>query len=132
MQNPNAQCFLGNIKEEDAALILNITGFARGSFHVRYLGFPLISSKLKGRDCAPLVTKYCERIEIWTSRSLNFAGRLQLSTSVLASIFGYWSMYLFLPKFVLKQLNSLTFKFLWGASTNLMEMPSQGQLGRLL
>lgn len=109
-----SRCFFGNVEEGVANDISSATGFARGRLPVSYLGLPLISAKVKSRDCAPLISRFCDRIEKWTCRLLNFGGRLQLSKSILSSISGFWSMYLFLPKSVLHQLNSLIFKFLWG------------------
>ena len=53
---------------------------------MKYLGVPLISTRLSHCDCQPLVDKLLARIQEWTSRSLSFAGRLQLLTSVLYNI----------------------------------------------
>ena len=78
------------------ATILNMTGFSLGSLPMKYLGVPLISSKLSHSDCKPLLDKIMARIQSWTSRSLSFEGRLQLISSVLYSIQTYWcSMFFF-------------------------------------
>ena len=49
----------------------------------KYLGVPLISTRLSHIDCQPLLDKIIARTQSWTSRSLSFAGRLQLISSVL-------------------------------------------------
>lgn len=71
-----SQCFLGNIRSEVVDSIIAITGFQRGSFPICYLGLPLITSRLLVRDCHQLVNKISARIQTWTARFLNFAGRL--------------------------------------------------------
>lgn len=76
----------------------------------------LISGKLTTSDCRPLVNKPCDRIETWMSQFLAYAGRLQLIKSVLSSIKGYWSLYLFLTVNVLKAAQSIFSKFLWGGT----------------
>lgn len=98
----------------EADSVLQYTGFQRGNIPIHYLGVPLITSKLRAADCFPLIHRFCARIEAWTCRFLNFGGRLQLIKVVLSGIMGYWSLFLFLPKCVLKRLNALIFKFLWG------------------
>lgn len=56
---------------------------------VRYLGIPLISSRLTAEDCSSLLNKLTARIDFWLSKNLSFAGRLQLISSVLYSIQAY-------------------------------------------
>lgn len=48
---------------------------------VRYLGVPLITSKLKATDCKVLVDKITARVKSWTNKSLSYAGRVQLIQS---------------------------------------------------
>ena len=68
--------FLVGINDSVKATILNMTGLSLGSLPVKYLGVPLISSRLSHSDCQPLLDKIMARIQSWTSRSLSFAGRL--------------------------------------------------------
>lgn len=116
---PNVQkstCFFGNAKQSEKLNILAATGFSEGTLPMRYLGLPLITGKLTSHDCIPLARKLCDRIEVWTSNFLSYAGILQLIKSVLSSIQGFWAMYIFLPKSVLKETQSLLAKFLWGGT----------------
>ncbi|KAK3229312.1 hypothetical protein Dsin_001193 [Dipteronia sinensis] len=46
-----------------------------GKLPVRYLGVPLISSRLCASDCDTLLEKIIARINSWLSRNLSFAGR---------------------------------------------------------
>ena len=61
-----------NVKND----ILSTTGFVMGRLPLKYLGVPLISTRLTHSDCQPLIDKILLRIQAWTSRSLSYAGRL--------------------------------------------------------
>lgn len=106
--------FFCNVPADIVMSTLNTYGFSHGSLPITYLGLPLITSRLSQTLCEPLIIRLCKRIENWAVRSLRFSGRLQLIKSVLQGIQGYWSMYLFLPKGVLKRIQSMLAKFLWG------------------
>ena len=66
--------------------IFGILSFNAGSLPIRYLGVPLISSRLKKSDCKILVEKIVARARSWASRALSYAGRLQLVNSILFAI----------------------------------------------
>ncbi|GKD13979.1 aspartic peptidase, partial [Tanacetum coccineum] len=55
---------------------------------VKYLGVPLISSRLLNKDCKILVEKTQNRVEDWKNKSLSFAGQLQLCNSLFVVLFG--------------------------------------------
>jgi hypothetical protein len=57
-----------------------------GSLPVRYLGVPLISSKLSSTNCRVLLERINGRIDSWLSRNLSYARRLQLLSSVMYSL----------------------------------------------
>ena len=78
--------FLAGVNDDVKNDLLNITGFCLGSLLMKYLGVPLISTRLSHYDCQPLLDKILARIQAWTSRSLSYAGRLQLISSVLYNI----------------------------------------------
>lgn len=118
--SPNRQkshCFFGNVPLDTKLSILDLTGFLEGQLPIKYLGLPLVSTKLNFRDCTPLIIKICSKIDSWLCRFLSFAGRLQLLKIVLYGIQGFWSLHLFLQKGVLKRLTTLFLKFLWGGCT---------------
>lgn len=93
-----SECFFSNVSEDVIQFTLISTGFQRGSFPIKYLGLPLITTKLKAHDCMNLVQRLCRQIDLWTTRFLRFSGRLQLIKSVLSGIQGFWASYLFLQK----------------------------------
>ena len=49
----------------------------------------------------------------WTWRSLSFAGRLQLISTVISGIINFWTSAYILPKACLSEIDSLCAKFLW-------------------
>ncbi|GKE70379.1 hypothetical protein Tco_1528451, partial [Tanacetum coccineum] len=74
------------------------SGLVPSKLPVKYLGVPLISSRLLNRDCKFLVESAKNRIGDWKNKSLSFAGRLQLCKSVISSMQVYWASVLAIPK----------------------------------
>jgi len=93
--------------------ICNALQFPRGILPMKYLGVPLITTKLKKGDCEELIRKISARITSWKSKFLSYAGRIQLINSVLYGIQSYWSSMFILPKSVLKDMEILMSRFLW-------------------
>lgn len=52
-------CFFANIPAGIQTQILQLTGFQLGVLPIKYLGLPLITSRLNARDCQPLLEKFC-------------------------------------------------------------------------
>lgn len=88
-------------------------GMPHGSLPVRFLGVPLISSKLSINDCMPLVEKILAKIATWTVLLLSYAGRLKLIEVILLSIQNFWARHFVLPKGVHKHIQQLLTRFLW-------------------
>jgi hypothetical protein len=105
--------FLSGIDRDTQTSICNQLGFQQGVLPVRYLGVPLISTRLKHADCIPLLERLTSRIKLWTSSSLTYAGCLQLIKSVLFSIQVYWSSMFILPCSIIKKIESIFSAFLW-------------------
>ena len=78
--------FISGVPNAISQQLINLFGYTVGSLPIRYLGIPIISSKLNLRDCSPLVDKVSSRLSSWLNRCLSYAGRLQLIISVLTSI----------------------------------------------
>lgn len=57
-----SEVFFGNMACEDKSSILALTGFSKGRLPIRYLGLPLISTKLKLSVCLPLIVTICGKI----------------------------------------------------------------------
>ncbi|GJZ22668.1 putative gag-pol polyprotein [Tanacetum coccineum] len=87
--------------------------FAEGVLPVRYLGVPLISSRLLFRDCKILVEKLESRVNDWRNKFLSLVGRLQLIRFVLSSMHIYWVSVFILPSRIVHDLEQLMRGFLW-------------------
>ena len=104
--------FLAGTDDNVRDAILDMMGFRLGSLPMKYLGVPLISSKLSHSDCQPLLDKIIARIQ-WISSSLSFTGSLHLISSVLYSIQAYWSTMFIIPKFTCYKIEQIFNGFLW-------------------
>ncbi|KAL0439672.1 UNVERIFIED_CONTAM: hypothetical protein Slati_2450200 [Sesamum latifolium] len=66
--------------------LLPILGYQEGRLPLRYLGLPLLASRLSIADCQPILQKIDDRIKGWEGIMLSFAGRVQLIKSVLTAL----------------------------------------------
>ncbi|KAL2252033.1 UNVERIFIED_CONTAM: hypothetical protein Sindi_2325600 [Sesamum indicum] len=102
------------LREEMLALL----GFQEGVLPMRYLGLPLISSRLTIADCRPLLMKIDKRIAGWEGTTLSYAGRVQIIKSVLIALGLYWASAFILPKKVITEIEKTLRDFLWKGTTN--------------
>ncbi|GJS23740.1 uncharacterized protein Tco_0452372 [Tanacetum coccineum] len=110
---PKSTAFFCNVPIALKSSILNLMPFAEGTLPVRYLGVPLISSRLLYRDCKVLVEKLESRVNDWRNKFLSLAGRMQLVRSVLSSMHIYWASVFILPVRIISDLEQLMRGFLW-------------------
>ncbi|KAL2251939.1 UNVERIFIED_CONTAM: hypothetical protein Sindi_2316200 [Sesamum indicum] len=89
-----------------------------GHLPMRYLGLPLISSRLTISDCQPLISKIDARINGWEGISLSYAGRVQIIKSVLSALSLYWASAFILPKKVINEIEKRLRTFLWKGTTS--------------
>ncbi|GAV87496.1 hypothetical protein CFOL_v3_30922, partial [Cephalotus follicularis] len=95
-----------------------LTQFKQATLPVKYLGLPLLSTRLTKQDCAPLLERILARANSWVSKSLSYAGRLQLIQSTLASMQVFWASIFLLPVDIIKGCERTLRRFLWGGSGN--------------
>ncbi|GJW36520.1 hypothetical protein Tco_0059440, partial [Tanacetum coccineum] len=95
---PKSTTYFCNVRNHVKHAILNLMPFAEGELPVKYLGVPLISTRLLNRDCKILVERVLNRIGDWKNKSLSFAGCLQLCKFVISSMHVYWALDLVIPK----------------------------------
>ncbi|GJR79369.1 uncharacterized protein Tco_0150154, partial [Tanacetum coccineum] len=110
---PKSTAFFCNVAPFVKTAILSIMPFLEGKLLVKYLGVPLISSRLLNKDCKVLVEKAKNRIGDWKNKSLSFAGRLQLCKLVISSMHVYWASVLVIPKVIIYDIQHLIRGFLW-------------------
>ncbi|GJX41721.1 putative RNA-directed DNA polymerase [Tanacetum coccineum] len=110
---PKSKVYFCNVRNQIKTEILGIMPFTQGELPVKYLGVPLISSRLLNRDCKILVEKVANKIRDWKNKSLSYAGRLQLCRSVLSSMHVYWAAVLVIPIGIIHDIEQLMRGFLW-------------------
>ncbi|PWA63121.1 reverse transcriptase domain, Reverse transcriptase zinc-binding domain protein [Artemisia annua] len=110
---PKSTAYFCNVLNHVKLAILQILPFVEGTLPVKYLGVPLVTTRLILRDCRELVEKLANRINDWRNKSLSFAGRLQLIQSVLSSMHIYWASVFVLPARIVADLEQLMRGFLW-------------------
>lgn len=108
-----SRVFFGNVFPRVQTGILNVVPFKVGKLPVRYLGVPLLSTRLSQHHCLTLIEKVKKKLQDWKNKTLSFAGRLQLVHSVLSSMQIYWASVFILPASILNDLERLIRGFLW-------------------
>nr|GFC76917.1 putative reverse transcriptase domain, reverse transcriptase zinc-binding domain protein [Tanacetum cinerariifolium] len=82
---PKSTAYFCNVLNHVKLSILQVLPFDEGRLPVKYLGVPLVSSRLIYRDCQELIKRVQRRVNDWKNKSLSTAGRLQLINSVVSS-----------------------------------------------
>lgn len=104
MSYAKSEIFCCNVENPlSLAFILNIK---LGKLPMRYLGVPLITKKLKEVDYKSLADQMTARISSWTAQYLSYAGKLQLISLVLSSMYNYRCSIFWLPKKSLEKLRN--------------------------
>ncbi|GKD29751.1 hypothetical protein Tco_1240529 [Tanacetum coccineum] len=110
---PKSKAYFCNVINSTKIAILQILPFEEGCLPVKYLGVPLVTSRLVFRDCKELIEKVQARVDDWKNKFLSAAGRLQLIRSVLSSMHIYWASMFILPSRVLSDIENIIRGFLW-------------------
>lgn len=97
-------------------LAITSFGFTSGSLPIRYLGLPLMSRKLKIADYDPLMQQLIRRFRNWAVKTLSFAGRLVLLSTVISGTVNFWISTFMLPKGCIRKIDSLCSRFLWSGN----------------
>ncbi|GJR28254.1 hypothetical protein Tco_1104486 [Tanacetum coccineum] len=74
---PKSTAYLCNVLNHVKIDILGILLFEEGKLPVKYLGVPLVPSRLLYRDCTELVEKVKKRISDWKNKYLSLAGKVK-------------------------------------------------------
>ncbi|GJS55732.1 reverse transcriptase domain-containing protein [Tanacetum coccineum] len=110
---PKSKAYFCNVINHTKLAILHVLPFEEDRLPVKYLGVPLVSSRLIFRDCKELIDKVQNRVNDWKNKSLSVAGRLQLIQSVLGSLNVFWASVFVLPSRVLLDIEQIMRGFLW-------------------
>lgn len=79
----------------------------------RYLGIPLALAKLRISDYNPLADSLIRRINAWPKRTLSYAGKIKLISSVLQGVECFWLSVLPLPYEIVDRIYSICKAFMW-------------------
>lgn len=112
MNKDKTVIFYAGLDQTEAEIINNL-GFQSGTLPICYLGLPLKHTKLKKTEYSPLTDSIAARFNHWATKSLSFAGRLQLINLVIFSLINFQSSAFALPKGCLKAIEQLCNRFLW-------------------
>ncbi|KAK1441119.1 hypothetical protein QVD17_06957 [Tagetes erecta] len=111
--NQKSTIFFCNVVVQVKNSILNIMPFVEGKLSVRYLGVPLVASRVRTVDCRVLIERIENRIGDWKNKLLSFAGRCQLINSVVSSLHVFWSSVFILPIRIMHDSEAKMRDFLW-------------------
>lgn len=103
-----------NIRRRDARRISRVCGSPLTNDLGKYLGMPMIHSRVTKHTYANLVDKVQGRLASWKSKHLSMAGRLTLIQAVTSSVPTYAMQTTKLPAQICDSLDRLNRNFLWG------------------
>ncbi|GJW93328.1 hypothetical protein Tco_0173000 [Tanacetum coccineum] len=110
---PKSTAYFCNVLNFTKIDILQILPFEEGRLPVKYLGVPLVSSRLAFKDCKELIERVQSRVNDWKNKSLSAAGRVQLVRSVLSAMHIYWASMFIIPSRVLLDIEQIMRGFVW-------------------
>ena len=96
-------------------MIERVTKFARQSFTIRYLGFPLYFGRCKSLYFGELNQAILGRILSRKSKLLSSGGKIILIQHVLASILVHLLFATVVPSPIFKMIEKVCANFLWGS-----------------
>ncbi|XP_013709779.2 uncharacterized protein LOC106413574 [Brassica napus] len=94
-------------------------GFPIGSLPIRYLGLPLMHRKLRISEYEPLLDSIVRKFRRWATKTLSYAGRLLLISTVISGSVNFWCSTFMLPKGCVKKIERLCSRFLWSGQIEL-------------
>ncbi|GLU11861.1 hypothetical protein SLE2022_285810 [Rubroshorea leprosula] len=83
-----------------------------------YLGIPISAKKISKGKCQFIIDRVRAKLAGWKSRFLSLAGRVTLTSSVLAAIPNYYMQTMLLPASVHTELDQISRNFIWGSEDN--------------
>lgn len=78
---PNLQkssVYFSGVSDLDKAALFDVLAIPAGVLPVRYLGVPLITTRLHALDCQALIDKILKKVQSWANKMLSYGGRVQL------------------------------------------------------
>lgn len=113
MNAAKSEIFFGGYSDIECSVLSDITGVTLGSFPTRYLGLPLNPSRISMATLQPFLERVTSKLHSWTVKTLSFAGRVTMVSSVIYGMVNFWSSVFALPKSFYEKVDSLCCAFLW-------------------
>lgn len=105
--------FFVGIQNREKEVLHNCLPISEGVLPVKYLGVPLVTTRLHSHNCQILIDKITSRVKSWSHGILSYGGRAELLSSVLFSTQIYWSSIFVLPQKILKSVEAILRSFFW-------------------
>lgn len=125
-----------NVPYSKIANFASSSGFTYTYNLRKYLGFPLLSGRVKNTDFNYIVDRINGKLAGWKAKTLNRAGRITLAKSVLTSIPIYSMQNNWIPSGVCNRIDTTVRGFIWGGQHNhwvkydvITKLKSRGGLG---
>lgn len=115
--------------------LISIIGFPEATMPFQYLGIPLAAERLQIFDYSPLLDSLSHRIHAWPQKTLSYAGKVQLITSVLQGVECFWLSMLPLPLGIIDRIYNICRSFMWTSRhppiswANMCKPKEEGGLG---
>ena len=106
--------YLAGVRGVTYDRIMERVGFQIGTFPVRYLGLPLAPKTVSVTEFSPFIDAILGYIQKWEHQTLSYAGKLELISSVIQGVEGFWFRAFPLHSAVLDAFRSACIKFFWG------------------
>ncbi|KAJ0522407.1 putative RNA-directed DNA polymerase [Helianthus annuus] len=105
------------VEDMEASNLAYILGCQKGSFPFVYLGLSVGANMNRVASWKVIVDRFNAKLSLWKARLLSFAGRVTLIKSVLGTLANYYLSMFKAPSGVIKTLEGIRRRFLWGGSS---------------
>lgn len=118
-----SQMVFGGCSHELQNKCMKIIEVQESTFPLKYLGVPIIASRLTKIEYRGLVEKITATVKIWALRSPSFAGRAVSINNVIFGMFNYWASIFILPAKVVVRIKQLCKNYLWSRTNQFKRVP---------
>jgi hypothetical protein len=110
--------FSAGVNRRKVEKLMSLSSIRSTTSFGNYLGFPMISGRVRKEDLNFILDKLNSRLASWKNKLLNKPGRVTLAKSVLYSIPTYYMQISWLPSSICYQMDQITRNFIWKGSSN--------------
>ncbi|CAH9147761.1 unnamed protein product [Cuscuta epithymum] len=114
VNHDKSNIFVGGVRDLELQNILDLVDYGQGTFPVRYLGIPLAPLKVSVAQYAPLIEVIQDFLNAWNTKTISYAGKIELIRSVIQGVQSFWLQVFPVPQAILDRIVSICRIFLWG------------------